>query len=79
MVFLMDITAEGKGNTGCALDGPQAEETRHTMLENLPPSIPNSRIYRKEDFICSKLANGFYGDIFKVKLHYVMYTFQTWV
>lgn len=71
MLVLMDITAKRESDTGCVFNDPNSEEestrTDHrSMLENLPSSIPNSRIYRHEDFICSKLANGFYGDIFKV-------------
>lgn len=72
MVVRMDITAKGEGDKRGDSDEQHAAETargdRFNMLENLPSSIPSSRIYRKEDFLCSKLANGFYGDIFKVKL-----------
>jgi len=74
MVVLMDINAKREGDTSRVLDDPRPEEsTRNdhfTMLENLPSSIPNSCIYRYEDFICGKLSNGFYGDIFKVTISY---------
>ena len=71
MVVRMDMIAKGEGDKSGDSGEQQAEETargdRFNVLENLPSSIPSSRIYRKEDFLCSKLANGFYGDIFKVK------------
>lgn len=74
MVVLMDINAKREGDTSRVLDDPRPEEStrndRFTMLENLPSSIPNSCIYRYEDFICGKLSNGFYGDIFKVTISY---------
>ena len=74
----MDIAAKGDGDMGLSFNDPRSEEAtidRCTMLENLPPTIPNSLIYRYEDFIRSKIANGFYGDIFKVKISDEMYIF----
>ena len=72
MVVLMDIAAEGDGNKGRCNEDSRSEETtrdRCLMLGNLIPStIPNSLIYRYEDFISKKIANGFYGDIFKVRM-----------
>lgn len=72
MVVLMDIVAEGDGDKGrCSKDSRTEETTRDRcpMLGNLIPStIPNSLIYRYEDFISNKIANGFYGDIFKVRV-----------
>ena len=83
MVVLMDIVAEGDGNKGrCNKDSRSEETTRDRclMLENLIPStIPNSLIYRYEDFISKKIANGFYGDIFKVRMCLELHTFKAWM
>ena len=70
MVVLMDVTAKEKGDVCRNTSDLRALQTEDhvPILQNLLSSIPNSCIYRKEEFICSKLASGFYGDIFKVSL-----------
>ena len=81
MVVLMDIVAEGDGDKGRCNKDSRTEETtkdRCLMLGNLIPStIPNSLIYRYEDFISNKIANGFYGDIFKVRICLELHIFKT--
>lgn len=64
----MDVTAKEKGDVCRNTSDLRASQTEDhvPILQNLLSSIPNSCIYRKEEFICSKLASGFYGDIFKV-------------
>ena len=73
MVVLMDLETKEKGDFGGDLSASRMAQTTKgdqsiSILQNLPSSIPNSCIYRKEEFIWSKLASGFYGDIFKVRL-----------
>ena len=71
----MDVTAQGKDDAGRICNGPEygEEESRRidpSLLESIPSSIPTSCIYRYQDFIATLLADGFYGNIYKVKSSY---------
>lgn len=73
MVVLMDLETKEKGDFCGDLSASRMAQTSKgdksiSILQNLPSSIPNSCIYREEEFIWSKLASGFYGDIFKVMI-----------
>ncbi|KAJ7325341.1 hypothetical protein OS493_029887 [Desmophyllum pertusum] len=72
MVLLMDIPAKGDGDVGRICTDPGSEEVESTridrsLLENIPSSIPSSCIYRYQDFRCTKIADGFYGNVYKVR------------
>lgn len=67
----MDVTAQGKDGAGRTCNGSECgeEESRRidpSLLESIPSSIPTSCIYRYQDFIATLLADGFYGNIYKV-------------
>lgn len=67
----MDFSAKGEDEVGCICNDPVSGEEEATsidrsLLESIPSSIPSSCIYRYQDFTCTRLADGFYGDIYKV-------------
>lgn len=71
MVVLMDVTAKGEDDDGRICNGPECgeEESRRidpSLLDSIPSSIPSSCIYNYQDFIATQLADGFYGNIYKV-------------
>lgn len=75
MVVLMDLTAQGKDDAGRICNGPECGEEESSridpsLLESIPSSIPTSCIYRYQDFIATPLADGFYGNIYKVQSSY---------
>lgn len=72
MVLLMDVPAKGNADVGRIFNDPgsgEEEESKRidpSLLEGIPSSIPSSCIYRFQDFTCTRLADGFYGNIYKV-------------
>lgn len=71
MVVPMDGSANWNGevksnSVDCRIIKDESEKVDRSLLD-IPSSIPNSCIYRYNDFICSKIADGFYGDVYKVE------------
>ncbi|PFX21560.1 Dual specificity testis-specific protein kinase 2 [Stylophora pistillata] len=70
MVVLMDGSASWNGEVKSnSVDRSCKDECGKIDRSSLdiPSSIPSSCIYRYNDFICSKIADGFYGDVYKVQ------------
>lgn len=70
MVVLMDGSASWNGEVKSnSVDRSCKDECGKIDRSSLdiPSSIPSSFIYRYNDFICSKIADGFYGDVYKVE------------
>lgn len=68
----MDFPAKGDGDEGRICNDPGSEEEESiridpSLLEGIPSSIPTSCIYRYQDFTCTQLADGFYGNVYKVQ------------
>lgn len=70
MVVLMDVSATGDGDVGSISSDPGFKDKSARIdrsLLDIPSSIPSSCIYRCDDFIRTKIADGFYGDVYKVE------------